>query len=138
MERYQFTKDKDSQIINDPNDWARENNESQYILNLLKSVITVSVDTMKIVNALPALNEQKATKVETKTDQANILKPLQDQTAWRTTTLKLPAHTRIPLVDRYQPAIAAELLVQAGMAVRLRANQPAVCGDCPLWELRCL
>lgn len=58
MERYQFTKDKDSQIINDPNEWAREHDDPQYILNLLKRIITVSLDTMKVVNSLPPLNEQ--------------------------------------------------------------------------------
>jgi predicted helicase len=59
MDRYQFSKEKDSQIVNDPNDWAREHNDPQYILNLLKRIITVSLDTMKIVNKLPALNERK-------------------------------------------------------------------------------
>lgn len=59
MDRYQFSKDKDSQLVNDPNDWAREHNDPQYILNLLKRIITVSLDTMKIVNALPPLNEKK-------------------------------------------------------------------------------
>jgi predicted helicase len=34
-------------------------NEPEYILNLLKSIITVSLETMKVVNGLPALNEKK-------------------------------------------------------------------------------
>ena len=55
MERYQFRKDKESQIVNDPNEWAREHGDPKYILNLLKRIVTVSVDTMKIVNALPPL-----------------------------------------------------------------------------------
>ena len=59
MDRYEFSKDKDSQIVNDPNDWAREHDDPKYILNLLKSIITVSMETMKIVNALPALKEKK-------------------------------------------------------------------------------
>jgi predicted helicase len=59
MDRYQFSKDKDSQIVNDPNDWAREHDDPKYILNLLKSIITVSMKTMEIVNALPALKERK-------------------------------------------------------------------------------
>jgi predicted helicase len=62
MDRYQFSKDKDSQIVNDPNDWAREHDDPQYILNLLKRIITVSQETMKIVNTLPALNERKTGK----------------------------------------------------------------------------
>jgi len=57
IDRYQFSKDKDSQIINDPNDWAREHEDPKYILNLLKSIITVSIDTMKVVNSLPSLKE---------------------------------------------------------------------------------
>jgi predicted helicase len=57
MDRYQFSKDKDSQIVNDPNDWAREHDDPKYILNLLKSIITVSVQTMEVVNGLPALKE---------------------------------------------------------------------------------
>jgi predicted helicase len=37
------------QIVNDPNDWAREHDDRKYILNLLKSIITVSLETMKVV-----------------------------------------------------------------------------------------
>ena len=59
MERYQFSVDKDSQIANDPNDWAKEHDEPKYILNLLKRIITVSIETMKVVKSLPALNEKK-------------------------------------------------------------------------------
>jgi predicted helicase len=58
MERYQITVDKDSGIRNDPNDWAREHNQPRYILDLLKRIVSVSLETMKIVNALPALNER--------------------------------------------------------------------------------
>ena len=59
MERYQITVDKDSGLRNDPNDWAREHNQPRYILDLLKRIVRVSLETMKIVNALPALNERK-------------------------------------------------------------------------------
>jgi predicted helicase len=55
MERYQFTRDKDSQITNDPNDWS---DDPQYILNLVKRIVRVCLETMKIVNGLPALNEK--------------------------------------------------------------------------------
>ena len=58
MERYQVTRDKDSGITNDPNDWAKEHHQPRYIPDLLKRIITVSLETMKIVNALPALNER--------------------------------------------------------------------------------
>lgn len=56
MERYQIAKDKDSGIVNDPNDWALEHNDPEYVLRLLKSLITVSIETMKIVNSLSPLN----------------------------------------------------------------------------------
>ncbi len=57
MERYQVTTDKDSGIVNDPNDWAIEHDDSAYIFNLVKRVVRVSVETVKIVKSLPALNE---------------------------------------------------------------------------------
>lgn len=56
MERYAVTIDKDSLIKNDPNDWSREHHQPRYILDLLLSVINVSVQTVAIVKGLPALN----------------------------------------------------------------------------------
>ena len=56
MERYQVTKDADSGIENDPNDWS---DDPQYILNLVKRVVRVSIETMKVVEGLPALEERK-------------------------------------------------------------------------------
>lgn len=56
MERYQLTVDKKSQIKNDPNDWANETGNPRYILDLLLSVINVSLQTVDIVNQLPELN----------------------------------------------------------------------------------
>ena len=55
MERYAVTVHKDSGIRNDPNDWAAEHNDEKYILNLLLRIITVSLETIKIVKALPKL-----------------------------------------------------------------------------------
>ncbi len=55
MERYAVTINKDSLIRNDPNDWAAEHNDEKYIFNLLLRIITVSLETMKIVKALPKL-----------------------------------------------------------------------------------
>jgi predicted helicase len=53
MERYQVTTNKDSGIVNDPNDWAREHNQPRYILDLLRSVIAISLRTVEIVKNLP-------------------------------------------------------------------------------------
>lgn len=55
MERYQVTTHKDSGIKNDPNDWAIEHNRPRYILDLLLSIINVSVQTVDIVEGLPEM-----------------------------------------------------------------------------------
>jgi predicted helicase len=55
MERYQVKVDKASQIRNDPNDWSREVGDPRYIIDLLARIVTVSLETMTIVDALPAL-----------------------------------------------------------------------------------
>ncbi len=54
MERYKVTRDKDSGIVNDPNDWS---DDPRYIVDLVKRVVKVSVETVKIVEGLPPLNE---------------------------------------------------------------------------------
>ena len=55
IERYQITTNKDSGIVNNPNDWSKECGNSRYILDLLLSVINVSVQTVEIVKNLPKL-----------------------------------------------------------------------------------
>jgi predicted helicase len=55
MERYQITTHKESQITNDPNDWADEVGNPRYILDLLLSIINVSVQTREIVINLPKM-----------------------------------------------------------------------------------
>lgn len=55
MGRYQVTIDKDSGIRNDPNDWS---DNPRYLLDLIKSMVRVSIETVRIVKSLPALNEQ--------------------------------------------------------------------------------
>ncbi len=53
MERYAITTHKESGIRNDPNDWAQEVGNPRYILDLLLSVIEVSVRSVEIVEGLP-------------------------------------------------------------------------------------
>ena len=56
VERQCVKTDKDSGIVNDANDWAIETiGNPRYPLELFLRVITVSLETMKIVNALPPL-----------------------------------------------------------------------------------
>ena len=57
MERYQIKTDKASGITNDPNDWATEHGKPRYILDLLLSIVTVSLETLKIIKTLPQINE---------------------------------------------------------------------------------
>ncbi len=53
MERYQVTTHKESGITNDPNDWAEEVGNPRYILDLLLSIVNVSLKTIEIVEGLP-------------------------------------------------------------------------------------
>ncbi len=56
VERQCVKTDKDSGIVNDANDWANETvGDPKYPLELFQRVITVSLETMKIVKALPKL-----------------------------------------------------------------------------------
>ncbi|WFC40843.1 type ISP restriction/modification enzyme [Pseudoxanthomonas sp. SE1] len=57
MERQAVRVDKASGIVNDANDWAIETmGNPKYPLELFQRVITVSLETQKIVNALPPLD----------------------------------------------------------------------------------
>ena len=52
MERYQVKPDKASGIVNDPNAWS---DDPRYILDLVKRVVRVSLETLRIVGELPRL-----------------------------------------------------------------------------------
>ncbi|QIT54112.1 DEAD/DEAH box helicase [Aquisalimonas sp. 2447] len=52
MERYQHTVDKKSEIENDPNSYS---DDPEYIVNLVKRVVRVAVETNKLVQALPPM-----------------------------------------------------------------------------------
>lgn len=52
MERYAVSIDKSSGIKNDPNEWS---SDPRYIVDLVKRIVRVSVETARIVKALPAL-----------------------------------------------------------------------------------
>jgi predicted helicase len=55
MERYAVTVDKASGIRNDPNDWS---DDPRYIVDLLKRVVRVSLESVRLVAELPPLNEK--------------------------------------------------------------------------------
>lgn len=52
MERYAVSVDRDSSIKNDPNLWS---DDPRYIIDLVKRVVRVSVETVKLVQGLPAI-----------------------------------------------------------------------------------
>jgi predicted helicase len=52
MEHYAATTHKESGIKNDHNDWTIEHNNPRYILDLLLSVIALSIKTVDIVAGL--------------------------------------------------------------------------------------
>ena len=52
IDRYKISRDADSGIINDPNDYSED---PRYILDLLKRIVTVSVKTLEIIRELPAI-----------------------------------------------------------------------------------
>jgi predicted helicase len=55
IDRYQVTTHKDSQIVNDPNDYCREIGNPRYIVDLIKRIVAVSMETICIVDGLPDL-----------------------------------------------------------------------------------
>jgi predicted helicase len=55
IDQYRIKTDKRSGITNDPN----RLDDEQYIVRLIKKVITVSLETVKLVNALPDLGLPK-------------------------------------------------------------------------------
>lgn len=52
MDQYQVKTDKNSIITDDPNDFSED---PKYIFNLLLRIITVSLETVDLVNSLPKL-----------------------------------------------------------------------------------
>ena len=62
MERQGVRTDKDSGIVNDANLYAKETvNSAAYPLDLFRRIITVSLETMKIVKSLPKLDQFRVT-----------------------------------------------------------------------------
>lgn len=59
MDRYQIRTDKASGIVNDPNEYS---DDSRYIVDLVKSVVTVAMQTLEIVAQLPSLGEMPQPK----------------------------------------------------------------------------
>ncbi|MCQ9335610.1 DEAD/DEAH box helicase [Corynebacterium phoceense] len=59
IDRYQVKKDKASGIVNDPNDWADEAGNPRYIVDLIAKVTRVAVETVRIVEGIREVGEDK-------------------------------------------------------------------------------
>ncbi|OFT50282.1 damage-inducible protein [Corynebacterium sp. HMSC06D04] len=59
IDRYQVKKDKASGIVNDPNDWADEVGNPRYIVDLIAKVTRVAVETVRIVEGIREVGENK-------------------------------------------------------------------------------
>lgn len=53
IDRYKVTVDKKSQILNDPNEYFREVGNPRYLVDLIKSLVTVTMRTIELTKALP-------------------------------------------------------------------------------------
>ncbi|WP_417564626.1 type ISP restriction/modification enzyme [Microbacterium sp.] len=54
IDRYQIKVDKASGIVNDPNAWLREHDNPRYVVDLIRSLVTVSLKTQRLIAELPA------------------------------------------------------------------------------------
>lgn len=71
MDRYQVKTDADSAIVNDPNDWGAEHGDPRYVLDLVGRIVTVSVETVGIVEGLPELELLEEDAGEERTPSAS-------------------------------------------------------------------
>ena len=54
IDRYQVKTDKASGIVNDPNEYS---DDPLYIPNLVRRLVTVSIETMKVIDNMPKIAE---------------------------------------------------------------------------------
>lgn len=111
MERYQVKVDKASGITNDPNDWATENGKPRYILDLLLSIVTVSVETMKIVRGLPALSSAGQAATVTPEDVAAI-RPKSHPQVFPHPGREAAIRQLLPYILQVQPGMAQDKAFQ--------------------------
>ncbi|MFD2674443.1 type ISP restriction/modification enzyme [Gulosibacter bifidus] len=53
IDRYYIKTDKASGIVNDPNAWLREQQNPRYVVDLIASLVTLSLETQRLVAELP-------------------------------------------------------------------------------------
>ena len=102
IERYQVTVNKDSGIKNDPNDWAKEVGNPPYILDLLLSLVNVSIQTVDVISSLPRLPfETESTEISEIEEHDLVLATSQIE--------NIPAGTLGTVVHIYEDAKAYEV-----------------------------
>lgn len=75
MERYAITTHRDSGITNDPNDWAEEVGNPRYVLDLLCSVVEVSVRSVEVVEVpLPNIRYARHKPINTHRNHKNLMR----------------------------------------------------------------
>lgn len=62
LDQYQIKQDKASGIVNDPNQWSAD---PRYIVDLVKRVVRVSMETLRIIAGLPRLGSSLGAQPET-------------------------------------------------------------------------
>ncbi|MBR0034490.1 MAG: hypothetical protein IJP54_02330, partial [Synergistaceae bacterium] len=55
VERYSDSVDGKSGLRNDGNAWGRERGDERYIVELIRKVVSVSVETVRILRGMPEL-----------------------------------------------------------------------------------
>ena len=55
VSRYQFKKDDESGIVNDPNDWLAYSGDSEYLVKLIKRIVTLSLQSTDLIQSMPPL-----------------------------------------------------------------------------------
>ena len=61
IDRYQIRTDGESGIVNDPNKWGEEHGYPQYIVELVKRIVRLSVETVKLVGEFGDKTKQEKT-----------------------------------------------------------------------------
>jgi predicted helicase len=55
VSRYQFKKDDESGIVNDPNDWLAYTGDAEYLVKLIKRIVTLSLQSTDLIQNMPPL-----------------------------------------------------------------------------------
>lgn len=77
LDRWRVTTDSKSGIVNDVNQWGFEQDYPRYIVDLVKRVVAVSVQTVQIVSQLPELNfRQESSQPRGSRNETKLPKPL--------------------------------------------------------------